>query len=214
MRHAAKLLAIIGLIGVVQAAPRATGANAANSAISSPVLKLRLTVSSDLSALSRRVLISEADAIWRDAHVDLRWLDGGAVPESGPSLRVLVAKRSVAAANTGDRWAVGELVRFHHSGVMAVASIASAERIVDESQAYQRSDVPTMREYRVGVVLGRAVAHEIGHYLLQSNAHSSYGLMRATIDAREFADLRSGAFRLDRESQAYLAARALATRSE
>ena len=38
--------------------------------------------------------------------------------------------------------------------------------------------------------------------------------MRASIDAREFADLRTGAFRLDRESQAHLAARALAARSE
>jgi hypothetical protein len=46
------------------------------------------------------------------------------------------------------------------------------------------------------VVLGRAVTGEIGHYLLQSNSHSPYGLMRATIDAREFADLRTGAFRL------------------
>lgn len=215
MRHAASWFALVGLIGLVDAAPRATdNPNAARSATSSPVLNLRLTVSSDLSALSRRVLISEADAIWRDANVDLRWLDGEAFPESRPSLRVLVAKRSVAAANTGPRWAVGELVRFHHSEAMVVASIASAERIVDESQAYQRLDVPTMREYRVGIVLGRAVAHEIGHYLLQSNSHSAYGLMRATIDAREFADLRIGAFRLDRESQAYLAARAIATRGE
>jgi hypothetical protein len=171
-------------------------------------------VSTDLSALSRRVLISEADAIWRDANVHLRWLDADALPDSGLSLRVLVAERPVASAVAGPRWPVGELVRFHHSGAMAVASISSAERIVDESQAYQRADVPTMREYRLGVVLGRAVAHEIGHYLLQSNAHSTYGLMRATIDAREFADLRTGAFRLDRESQASLAARALAARSE
>jgi hypothetical protein len=36
--------------------------------------------------------------------------------------------------------------------------------------------------------------------------------MRATIDAREFADLRSGAFRLDLESQAHLAA--LASRND
>jgi hypothetical protein len=71
-----------------------------------------------------------------------------------------------------------------------------------------------MRQYKLGVVLGRAVAHEIGHYLLQSNSHSPYGLMRASIDAREFADLRTGAFRLDRESQAFLAAKALASRSE
>ena len=57
----------------------------------------------------------------------------------------------------------------------------------------------------LGVVLGRAVAHEIGHYLLQTNTHASEGLMRASIDAREFADLRSRAFRLDEAAQAHLA---------
>jgi hypothetical protein len=67
-------------------------------------------------------------------------------------------------------------------------------------------DLTAMHQFKLGIVLGRAVAHEIGHYLLQSNAHSTYGLMRASIDAREFADLRSGSFRLDRESQASLAA--------
>jgi hypothetical protein len=71
-----------------------------------------------------------------------------------------------------------------------------------------------MHQYKLGVVLGRAVAHEIGHYLLESSWHARYGLMRATIDAREFADLRTGSFRLDRESQAHLAARALALRGE
>jgi len=57
-------------------------------------------------------------------------------------------------------------------------------------------------------VLGRAVAHEIGHYLLHTNTHAPYGLMRANIDAREFADLRAGTFRLDRAAQVHLAERA------
>ena len=62
-----------------------------------------------------------------------------------------------------------------------------------------------MYDRRLGVVLGRAVAHEIGHYLLQTNTHAKRGLMRAKIDAREFADLRSGSFRLDAAAETYLA---------
>jgi hypothetical protein len=46
-------------------------------------------------------------------------------------------------------------------------------------------------------VLGRAVAHEIGHYLLNTRGHARHGLMRARIDARDFADLRNGGFGLD-----------------
>jgi hypothetical protein len=62
---------------------------------------------------------------------------------------------------------------------------------------------------RLAVVLGRAVSHEIGHYLLDTNTHARRGLMRARIDAREFADLRSGSFRLDDAARAYLAAMAV-----
>ena len=60
-------------------------------------------------------------------------------------------------------------------------------------------------DHRLGVVLGRAVAHEIGHYMLRTNTHATRGLMRARIASREFADLRSGSFRLDRAAEAYLA---------
>ena len=41
-----------------------------------------------------------------------------------------------------------------------------------------------MQEQRLGLVLGRAVSHEIGHYLLQTNTHATRGLMRARIAAR------------------------------
>jgi hypothetical protein len=101
---------------------------------------------------------------------------------------------------------VGELLRFSDSSAIALASIAAALRIVQGDPERQLLDLTAMHQYKLGIVLGRAVAHEIGHYLLQTNDHAEYGLMRASIDAREFADLRTGAFRLDRESQAHLAA--------
>jgi hypothetical protein len=176
------------------------------------VLSVRFTTSNELSAVSQRALISETESIWRDAHVQLRWIrDNRSTNEDRP-LRIVVARRVVAA--TDNQWPVAELMRFEDRSAIALASISAALRIVEEQPELPLVDLPAMRQYKLGVVLGRAVAHEIGHYLLQSNAHSPYGLMRASIDAREFADLRTGAFRLDRESQAYLAARALAARSE
>jgi len=41
------------------------------------------------------------------------------------------------------------------------------------------------------------LGQEMGHYLLNTSSHARRGLMRARIDARDFADLRSGAFFLD-----------------
>ena len=53
---------------------------------------------------------------------------------------------------------------------------------------------------------GTALAHEIGHYLLQTDTHAVDGLMRARIQAEEFADLRRGTFRLDKAAAAHMAA--------
>jgi hypothetical protein len=176
------------------------------------ILNLRLTASNELSGVSQRALVNETESIWRDANVQLRWLTDNPDTETGRPLRILVTRRAVSAANTHS-WPVGELLRFEDNSAIAMASITSALRIVQADPERQLLDLTAMHQYQLGIVLGRAVAHEIGHYLLQTNTHSTYGLMRASIDAREFADLRTGAFRLDRESAAYLAA-ARAARNE
>lgn len=172
---------------------------------SPPFLNLRLTVSEELPFVSRLVLTQEADAIWRSGHVRLRWLKGKSpAPDAGPALRVLVAQRPVAGVTHGDRWAVGELLRFEGTHAIAVASITGAQRVVAASQRFRLLDIPLVEEQRLGVVLGRAVAHEIGHFLLHTNTHAADGLMRANIDASEFADLRVESFRLDRAAEAHL----------
>jgi hypothetical protein len=192
---------VLGFCGTV---PRAADKPSVDS---TTVVKVRLTTSNELSGISQQALINESEAIWRDANVQLRWVRNNTGADSDRPLRILVTRRAVSTTDA-HRWPVGELLRFEDSSAIAMASISAALRIVQESPERPLLDVPAMRQYKLGVVLGRAVAHEIGHYLLQSNDHAPYGLMRASIDAREFADLRTGAFRLDRESQAYLAARA------
>ena len=150
--------------------------------------------------MSTTVLMAEATAIWKESRVALRWgRDGGA-----DVLRVLVMAGLVPASSEEmSPWTVGELVRSQGFRPVALASITGARRIVDEAPT-GFDDLPALRERRLGLVLGRAVAHEIGHYLLQTNTHATQGLMRARIDAREFADLRSGSFRLDGVAQAHL----------
>jgi hypothetical protein len=199
-------LALGIVLGCWGSVPRAAGKT---DAASPTVLSLRLTTSSELSSVSQQALIHETESIWRDARVELRWLadavndENRAVVQRRP-LRIVVTRRAVNAADH-QHWPVGELLRFGDRSAVAMASITAALRIVDESPESPLIGLPEMHQYKLGVVLGRAVAHEIGHYLLDSSTHSPYGLMRASIDAREFADLRTGAFRLDRQSQAYLA---------
>ena len=56
------------------------------------------------------------------------------------------------------------------------------------------NELPIVAERRLGIVLGRALAHEIGHFLLGTHTHASRGLMRPHFDAIEFTDLRDGIF--------------------
>lgn len=65
------------------------------------------------------------------------------------------------------------------------------------------------RDLIVGRVLGRGLAHEIGHYLLRARHHSSAGLMRAPHRVSDLVALDRHPFALSADEQARLAGRAL-----
>jgi hypothetical protein len=157
-----------------------------------------ISVAPDLPVLSRSVLVAEAQRIWRREGVALNW---SAATKSGPPsapLRVLVISRPEALRSNASVWTVGELVPHTGQRALAIASIAGAERVVAASgNRVELLDRPQGAHYRLGVVLGRAVAHEIGHYLLSTATHAEHGLMRAEIGAREFADPGARTFTLD-----------------
>jgi hypothetical protein len=70
----------------------------------------------------------------------------------------------------------------------AEASILRAEGVGDTSVF--------THEILVGRALGRALSHELGHYLLKSKEHSLCGLMRATWRSEEFLAVGRSGFEL------------------
>ena|SRR5436190_1793919 len=185
-------------------------AGAAASAAPQLSLNLNLASSQELSAISTGALVAEVNAIWWRSNVSLIWRSADvsdplpAMPESENWLRVLILARQAPGTGDTSTFTVGELVRYEGAKPLAIASVTAARRVVDESVRLRALKASGDYDRRVGVVLGRAVAHEIGHYLL-GPAHASSGLMRANIDAQEFADVRSRSFLLDNSAQAYLA---------
>jgi hypothetical protein len=165
-------------------------------------LPIRLSTSDGLPSISAKALRTEATAIWRRSGVDLHWLTSEAAQ---PTLRVLVTPQAVATHGSHPQWTVGELLRFNDATALAVISIAGAQRIISLDRQSRAFDVGDQEHHRLGIVLGRAVAHEIGHYLLRTDTHATAGLMRATIDAREFGDTGAQSFGLDDVAQAHLA---------
>lgn len=177
------------------------------------VVDVRLAASPQLTPVARASLIREVNDIWQREGVRLQWPfspPAQVIPGAGPNavpdfaLRALVVQRESATGNSAHQWPVGELLFDQSDNAVAVASIEAAERVLATAA---RADEPmALHDRRLGVILGRALAHEMGHYLLNTPGHARRGLMRASIDARDFADLRSGAFFLDAPAGEWLRA--------
>jgi hypothetical protein len=168
-------------------------------------LNILITISTSLPSVSRQVLTTEAERIWAREGVEIEWSVPGLASESSDApLRVMVVTRPTPTVRTKSRWPVAELIPEASPRALAIASITSAQRVVDEAARGAVLAPGTSAEYRLGLVLGRAVAHEIGHFLLATGTHAENGLMRASVDAREFAAMGGEAFRLDGDASRWL----------
>jgi hypothetical protein len=196
-RHCA--VALASVLGLAPVQARDTGL---------PVGVL-LTTAPDLPPAARQALIDEAGAIWRRAGVRLTWTSGH-TENAIHRLRVLVVHRHTAIHDGA--WPVGELVPTRRASQqstpasmpVAFVSLEGARQVLATAGAGYEPE--RLAQHRLGIVLGRAVAHEIGHFLLGTPSHAASGLMRARIDAVSFADLRAGGFFLDRDAATWLRA--------
>lgn len=167
-------LAASGLIGVIVAVASPAGASAPPPP--RPGVCVVLAPSLGLSPASARLLVDEAAAIWRELGVDLR-----AVPDSGePCQRPVLVKPDVDALE-GERTSPAAL-----AWVPFVA--ARARRLVflrvDRARTLMAAHSPggppdALSECLAARLLGRALAHELGHVLLNMTEHAGWGLMRA-----------------------------------
>jgi hypothetical protein len=173
-------------------------------------VEVLLTASDTLSASVRTALVGETESIWRRCGVAIRWLSPNDPSPPGPArLRAfIVEKRSIPAANGA--FAIGELISSSGSHPVAFVSIEEAQRLVTFTRGSMGYDLTVLEERRLGVTLGRALAHEIGHFLLRTNTHARSGLMRSQFQAAEFTDLRDGTFALDRDAANWLRRRDVA----
>jgi hypothetical protein len=191
------------LLGV--SAGVSTAASLAQATAPVARLEVLLTTALSLSASARNAMTHEAASIWRDHDVVIEWLQPTVVRTVAPHrLRVLIVDRRPVNPKTEDEFSVGELIRPSSSHPVALVSIDSARRLVASVQGRAGYELIAVDDRRLGVVLGRALAHEIGHYLLDTHTHARSGLMRPQFNAFEFTDLRDGAFALDADAAAWL----------
>lgn len=167
-----------------------------------------LTTAPTLAKSARASMMSEAAAIWRQHGVAVDWLPPASVrPVAANRLRVLIVEKRLVMDPASEPVAVGELVRPPNGHPIALISIEGAQHLISSVRGRAGYELIARDERRLGIVLGRALAHEIGHYLLDTHTHARSGLMRPSFNALEFTDLRNGMFALDHAAAAWLRTR-------
>jgi hypothetical protein len=182
------------VVGILAAS---ASARAADPRLAAPglVVDVRMTVAQDVPPSVVAGLKAEAETIWRTAGVTLRWNVSPDDAEADASLRVLVMARGGSAVASRHTWPVGELLIDQAGRHFAVVSTGAARRVVAAVRAPHEPQA--LADRRLALVLGRAVAHELGHYLLATAGHTPSGLMRAYVAVADYVDPRRGGFRID-----------------
>lgn len=159
------------------------------------------------SAVSSEVvtgILEEAAEIWRPAGIDVRWRgadrdcaavrvrfddDGGATHKRAEALGWILfeAHGPVPEIHLLPRNAMS-LMRAEKGALVSRMTVMELETLLSRA-------------------LGRALAHELGHYLLESRQHTRTGLMQSHLGASQFFGTGRDAFTLDPAQRAVVAAR-------
>jgi hypothetical protein len=136
-------------------------------------------------------ICEEADAIWAPAGVAFEWHRDASTGEAHPlAIEVTIDDRQAAVVGDG---ALG-WITFTGNGPdpFIHLSRASAEGLFRDTPGLFGAPMIT-HDSLIGRALGRALAHELGHYLLRSKVHTPRGLMRKTwTSGQTFALSRDG----------------------
>jgi hypothetical protein len=135
-----------------------------------------------MPVLLESTAVREASLIWARYGVDLRTVEEDCPGRDGAvNVRVVLADR---AKNPVPDNALGSIVFEADTPGSEIEMYPDAiAALVSKSAVMERHEQewPTiLRHVVLGRALGRALAHEVGHFLLRSRDHSRLGLMRAS----------------------------------
>jgi len=170
-------------------------------------LTVNVSAPPDISPTLVSRVLAEADAIWRYAGFAFEW---ERVPQeaAAASLQVVIG-HDVRGLSNG-ALALGWIVFADSAPLQQIyVSYENALQLLVESPGVgPLGNMPILeRETLLARAMGRVLAHEMGHYLLSSKAHTQTGLMRARITATEFFSNDNRRFKLDNAQRSSITAR-------
>jgi hypothetical protein len=136
-----------------------------------------VTLSPDMLELAR----AEANRIFQDINVEIVWLERGDARFDDPFVLnsvvvVQILSPEMAKRMKGPR-CMGRAVRGSRMVHVFYDGIEALARQVEGSSSARRAN-------QTASILGHVIAHEIGHLLLPTAAHSVSGIMQARMDSK------------------------------
>ena len=182
--------------------------------IALPPLMLGVHVAQGISEKAVAIALGEAAAIWRGPGVTLVWeIDGAgaAVPPPGSCIRMNVLIENDTRAARFSPMPLGWIAfdEFENPAREIHLSYANAVALVEEWYGVTVATQMTLfeRDILIGRALGRALAHEVGHYLFRSKAHTKTGLMQGHQKAVAFFSPSPARFEVDAAQRALIVSR-------
>ena len=159
-----------------------------------------------LSGPAFTTLRSEATAIWLRHGVELTW--AYPAPARCDTVVPVVFDDEKVRNLSGPRRDALALTEFAGRSRRVYVSAPRAFEMVGQIRG-RASPQETIgeRDYRQGTLIGRALAHELGHVLLDTVQHSASGLMRPVFGAKDALSVDKRATELSRAETQRLAAR-------
>jgi len=215
------LIATTVAIALAASTAFAAGTAAAVASDAVPPMIVTVSVEPNLSPALVQAVLAEADAIWRPSGVSFVWQrtppvsvsyarTGDAAPYLPNTLHLTIGERR--GSGKDGRLPLGWIV-FDDITVPTqeiYLSYANARQMMEEARGVVGliEQMPVMqRETLLSRAMGRALAHELGHYLLASKVHTERGLMKATMTAVEMFMPDSRGFHIEPTQRRAVAAR-------
>ena len=151
-----------------------------------PVLTLLVRDLAGIDLPTRNIARAQVVRILKSAGVELQWID--ATGSEDPNLTSPTYLTVVIAAQSPTGWTSRDVMGL----ALRTGSRPRAYVFYDLVRSFVRKFTPSdPRESSVGVILGHAMAHELGHLLIPDEAHGA-GIMRTNWSYTEWRDAVQG----------------------
>jgi len=172
-------------------------------------LRVRFTpvIRDYVSGASWTAMTAECDQIWSVQGVEIGWRADRTDATPEVTLPLVFDDRELQTHDPSRREDAFGITLFSGRTQRVLVSIGRVRNLVAARRQLADSDDSTIRDMAVGRLLGRVVAHELGHVLLLTTAHAHQGLMSASLSGRSLGPFEPARFALSAAERDRLATR-------